>query len=194
MAVTRSVRGFIWGGSPRRDQPRVVIGAHKVVVTEPTYNALVVEPDAGFDVRYATDLYRRIFVIENQNAKLFRSVQFDSYLYGITDPGGGKVPDDDDTFTEITDSRIKGSGNKVFHERQDESWFIGTYDFVGLYTWVYQSPEFWQGPFTVVHELWGNAYRWGRADRKGADDTHPLAELKQTSQDVNLTQKFEGRV
>jgi len=124
---------------------------------------LVFPPRMGIDLLYATDLYQRMFVI----IPLFveqSTIIMQGTVYSAPAGGGGETPLYDATWTLVPGSSTTTfQGSIVKHVHMPQSLFDGL-AYIDLNTFVWQHPSKWTQPFEVVHELWGNHYRWNRAN------------------------------
>jgi hypothetical protein len=181
--VHRPTASGIYGGKTARYRPRVVISSHEVTITSPMTEAFIFLPMSGKDLNYATDLYQRIYCVAETKAQIRRTVMLNGALHSAS-PSGSNPPDENATWSEITASLLgEATANTTRHVQQIPTWFTG-HTHVDLWTWIYQPAGSWDGEFTVVHELWGNFFRWNRITNPAIGPIKPIG----TAPDIKDTE------
>lgn len=150
------------GGKTARYRPRVVIAVNEITISEAMTTPLIVLPQYGRDLNYATDLYQRLYVAPSTPYQIRRSVSANGALYSSTVDGDGNPPGPESTWTIVASSELGALHlDDTRHTFQTPTWFTGL-THVDLWTWVSQNEPDFTEPFTVIHELWGNFFRWNR--------------------------------
>jgi hypothetical protein len=160
--IHRIVRGGVFSANGRRFRTRAVITQHVIEVKTPLLEPIVVAPGTGLGLDYATDLWQRIYCDYVGDRQYLRTIHFGGGLYSAPSPGGGEPPGADDTWTLIPETDLGPRSANVAHYLQVVPDWLAGHTFVDLSTTVWQDPHKFREPFVVVHELWGNHFRWFR--------------------------------
>ena len=174
------VSGFLFGGRRRRSFPLALLHQTRVTVEAPLLNGPVIQiPDQGFRPLYATNLHQRMLCEHIHPLQHRRSILIDGAIYSTTDA----PPNESATWSLVAGTELGASAaNLVRYVAHDQALFTGL-TFIGLWTWVNQNPRDWFGPFSVVHELWGNAFRFSR-DEEDFEFTVKGTPLDQVDQGI----------
>lgn len=160
--IHRIGRGGLWSAGSRRFLTRAVIAQREVKVDAPLHDPVVIEPSYGHDLNYACDLWQRIYCTFVGDRRYLRTIQLGASLYSAASPGGGAAPGPDESWSVVSGTDLGSISANVAHYRQVTPTLLNGHTYVDLRTTVFQKPSLFRHPFVVVHELWGNHYRWFR--------------------------------
>lgn len=149
------------GCNGRRFRARVVIAVNEIQIADPMTVPIILTPTYGRDLVYATDLYQRVYCAPTTPFQIRKTTNTNGALYSAP-ASGGLPPGPEDTWTLVSGTELGvADADATRHVFQTPSLFAGL-AYVDLWTYVYQHSGSWVGPFTVIHELWGNFFRWNR--------------------------------